>query len=111
MSEPIIIANGSHEIRIYRTQSKGRPLFQACYYRGGKRERKSFTDLPTAKRECRLILGQLAVSRQADEAADGVARAPDPLGHDGPCRLIESRGQPGWSSGTALGLLVFPACA
>jgi integrase len=57
---PVIISNDQQEIKIYTTESHGRPLHQLSFYRGGKRERRSFADLNEAKREARIILGQLA---------------------------------------------------
>jgi integrase len=57
---PITISNDQQEIKIYTTESHGRPLHQLSYYRGGKRERRSFADLNEAKREARIILGELA---------------------------------------------------
>ena len=36
---PVIISNDQQEIKIYTTESHGRPLHQLSYYRGGKRER------------------------------------------------------------------------
>jgi integrase len=63
---PVLVSNDQHEIKIYPTESRGRPLHQLSYYRGGKRERRSFADLNEAKREARLILGDLA--REAIQA-------------------------------------------
>ena len=57
---PVIVSNDQQEIKIYTTESHGRPLHQLSYYRGGKRERRSFADLNEAKREARIILGGLA---------------------------------------------------
>ncbi len=57
---PVIISNDQQEIKIYTTESHGRPLHQLSYYRGGKRERRSFADLNEAKREARIILGEMA---------------------------------------------------
>src|SRR2546421_12403268 len=57
---PVIISNDEQEIKIYATESHGRPLHQLSYYRGGKRERRSFADLNEAKREARMILGEIA---------------------------------------------------
>jgi integrase len=57
---PVTISNDEHEIKIYTTESHGRPLHQLSFYRGGKRERRSFADLNEAKREARIILGGLA---------------------------------------------------
>src|SRR5438067_6109136 len=57
---PVIVSNDQQEIKIYSTESHGRALHQLSYYRGGKRERRSFADLNEAKREARIILGDLA---------------------------------------------------
>jgi len=57
---PVIISNDQQEIKIYTTESHGKPLYQLSYYRGGRRERRSFADLNEAKREARIILGELA---------------------------------------------------
>lgn len=57
---PVIVSNGQQEIKIYSTENRGRTLHQLSYYRGGKRERRSFADLNEAKREARLILGEIA---------------------------------------------------
>ena len=57
---PVTISNDQQEIKIYTTESHGRPLHQLSFYRGGKRERRSFADLNEAKREARIILGGLA---------------------------------------------------
>src|SRR5436190_537698 len=57
---PVVVSNDQHEIKIYTTESHGRPLHQLSFYRGGKRERRSFADLNEAKREARIILGELA---------------------------------------------------
>ena len=59
-AKPVIVSNDQQEIKIYTTESHGRPLYQLSYYRGGKRERRSFADLNEAKREARIILGQIA---------------------------------------------------
>ena len=63
---PVIISNDQHEIKIYSSESHGRTLHQLSFYRGGKRERRSFADLNEAKREARIILGDLA--RESIEA-------------------------------------------
>lgn len=57
---PVTVSNDQHEIKIYTSESHGKPLYQLSYYRGGKRERRSFADLNEAKREARIILGDLA---------------------------------------------------
>jgi integrase len=59
-AKPVIVSNDQQEIKIYTTESHGRPLHQLAFYRGGKRERRSFADLNEAKREARIILGELA---------------------------------------------------
>jgi hypothetical protein len=59
-AKPVIVSNDQQEIKIYTTESHGRPLHQLSFYRGGKRERRSFADLNEAKREARIILGELA---------------------------------------------------
>src|SRR5437588_605095 len=56
----VIISNDQQEIKIYTSESHGKPLYQLSYYRGGRRERRSFADLNEAKREARIILGNLA---------------------------------------------------
>ena len=63
---PLTISNDQHEIKIYSSESHGKRLYQLAYYRAGKRERKSFADLNEAKREARIILGDLA--RESIEA-------------------------------------------
>jgi integrase len=62
---PFVIGDDHHEIKIYTSNSRGGDLHQVCYYENGQRVRKSFTDLPEAKREARMILGRLAGLRVA----------------------------------------------
>lgn len=62
MSQPIVLTNGNHEIKIYTVQNRGRPMFQLSYYEGGHRVRKTFSKLPVARREAKLALGRLAVN-------------------------------------------------
>src|SRR5882762_3819449 len=62
MSQPIVLTNGQHEIKIYTVQNRGRPVFQLSYYEGGHRERKTFGKLSVARREAKLVLGRLAVN-------------------------------------------------
>jgi len=57
---PVIVSNDQHEIKIYATESHGRALYQISFYRGGKRERRSFADLNEAKREARIIPREIA---------------------------------------------------
>lgn len=67
MSQPIVLTNGQHEIKIYSVQNRGREVFQLSYYEGGHRERKTFGKLSVAKREAKLVLGRLAVNGHAAE--------------------------------------------
>lgn len=62
MSQPIVLTNGQHEIKIYSVQNRGREVFQLSYYEGGHRERKTFSKVSVAKREAKLVLGRLAVN-------------------------------------------------
>ena len=68
MSKPIIISNGSQEIKIYTVVNRGRQVFQISFYEAGKRERKTCGDMAQARREAKAILGRLALtSREVDE--------------------------------------------
>lgn len=67
MSQPIVLTNGQHEIKIYTVLNRGRQVFQLSYYEGGHRERKTFGKLSVAKREAKLVLGRLAVNGHASE--------------------------------------------
>jgi len=60
---PIVFSDEHNEVKIYTVKSRGAPLYQLSYYRAGQRQRKSFADLSTAKREARLQLSQLAGER------------------------------------------------
>ena len=51
MSQPIVLTNGIHEIKIYTVQNRGRAVFQLSYYEGGHRQRKTFGKVSVAKRE------------------------------------------------------------
>src|SRR5476649_903175 len=62
MSQPIVITNGKHDIKIYTVQNRGRSVFQLSFYEGGHRERKTFGKLSVARREAKLVLGRLAVN-------------------------------------------------
>ena len=62
MSQPIILTNGTHEIKIYTVQNRGRAVFQLSYYEGGHRQRKTFGKVSVAKREAKLVLNRLAVN-------------------------------------------------
>jgi integrase len=70
MSGPIEISNGRQAVKIYRTTVRGQPIHQMAYYRGGRRERRTFADLGKARREAKLILAQLA--SETAEAAEAV---------------------------------------
>ena len=60
---PVVISDEHNEIKIYTTVGRSGPLYQISYYRLGERQRKSFADLNEAKREARMVLGQLAGER------------------------------------------------
>ena len=60
---PIIISDEHNEIKIYTTAGRSGAFYQLSYYRAGVRQRKTFADLNEAKREARMILGQLAGER------------------------------------------------
>ena len=68
---PVVIADDHTEIKIYTTESRGRALYQVCYYESGRRERKSYIDMAEAKREARMILGRLAGLRAAARNVTG----------------------------------------
>jgi integrase len=65
---PIVIANGSHEIKIYTVKNRGRSLFQLSWHQGGVRQRKTFAKAADARREAKIVLGQLTLN--AHEAAE-----------------------------------------
>jgi len=62
MSQPIVLTNGQHEIKIYTVQNRNRSAYQLSYYEGGHRQRKTFGKLAVARREAKLVLGRLAVN-------------------------------------------------
>ena len=62
MSQPIVLTNGQHEIKIYTVQNRGRAVYQLSFYEGGHRQRKMFGKLAVARREAKLVLGRLAVN-------------------------------------------------
>ena len=51
MSQPIVLTNGQHEIKIYTVQNRGRSVFQLSYYEGGHRQRQTCGKLADARRE------------------------------------------------------------
>ena len=68
MSQPIVLTNGQHEIKIYPVQNRGRSVFQLSYYEGGHRQRQTCGKLADARREAKVVLGRLAVNtHEADE--------------------------------------------
>ena len=44
MSQPIVLTNGQHEIKIYTVQNRGRSVYQPSFYEGGHRQRKTFAN-------------------------------------------------------------------
>lgn len=66
MPTPQTFTNGRNEVKLYTTQGRSGASYQACYYVGGKRERKTFADLAEARRFARQKLNDLATT--TDEA-------------------------------------------
>lgn len=62
MSQPIVLTNGTHEIKIYTVQNRGREVYQLSFYEGGHRQRKTFGKVSVARREAKLVLNRLAVN-------------------------------------------------
>src|SRR6185295_8885644 len=62
MSQPIVLTNGQHEVKIYTVQNRGRAVYQLSFREGGKRGRKTFAKASVAKREAMLVLNRLAVN-------------------------------------------------
>jgi integrase len=62
MSNAITVSNGQQEIKIYTVQNRGHAVYQLSYYQAAARQRRTFADLSDAKREAKVILGQLAVT-------------------------------------------------
>ena len=69
MKSPIEISNGRDTVKIYGFTSRGRPCYQLAFYRAGLRERRTFSDKDAAKREAKVILGQLASTAVATDKA------------------------------------------
>jgi len=68
MSQPIVLTNGTHEIKIYTVQNRGRAVFQLSFYEGGHRQRQTCGRLSDARREAKVVLGRLAINtHEADE--------------------------------------------
>ena len=70
MNTPIEISNGQDTVKIYTGTSRGQAYYQISFYRAGRRERRTFSDKGEAKREAKVILGQLAT--QADEVEEAI---------------------------------------
>ena len=90
MSQPIVLTNGQHEIKIYTVQNRGRAVFQLSFYEGGHRQRQTYGKLSDARREAKDVLGRLAVNTHEADAlskadhgrhgeAPSVIRSPDGL--------------------------------
>lgn len=62
MSKPVIISNGTHEVRIYTVSNRGKQVFQLSYYEGETRQRKTIGKLAEARQEAKVILGRLALT-------------------------------------------------
>jgi integrase len=68
MPTPQTFTNGRNEVKLYTTQGRRGASYQACYYAGGKRERKTFADLAEARRFARQKLNDLATTTHEAEA-------------------------------------------
>jgi len=68
MSQPIVLTNGQHEIKIYTVQNRGRAVFQLSFYEGGHRQRQTYGKLSDARREAKVVLGRLAVNTHEADA-------------------------------------------
>jgi Site-specific recombinase XerD len=62
MSQPVIVSNGTHEIKIYTVANRDKQVFQLSYYEGGTRQRKTFAKLSDARQEAKVTLGRLALT-------------------------------------------------
>lgn len=62
MSKPIIVSNGTHEIKIYTVTNRGNQVFQLSYYEGGTRQRKTIAKMSDARQEAKIILGRLSLT-------------------------------------------------
>ena len=60
MPSPITVSNGQQEVRIYTIKNRGKTVYQLSFYTAGERQRRTFADMVDAKREAKIILGQLA---------------------------------------------------
>ena len=55
---PLEIRAGSVRVKIYKTESRGYPLFQVADFSEGRRKLRSFADLTEAKAEAQRIDGK-----------------------------------------------------
>ncbi len=62
MSQPIVLTNGQHEVKIYTVQNRGRSVYQLSFHEGGTRERRTFAKVSVARREAKLVLNRLAMN-------------------------------------------------
>lgn len=67
-SKPIVLTNGSQEVKIYTVKNRDRFVFQLSYQDAGHRERKTFAKMADARREAKTVLGQLALTVKGAEA-------------------------------------------
>lgn len=67
MSQPIVITNGQHEIKIYTVRNRYRSVFQLSYYEGGHRRRQTYAKVGDARRQAKIVLTRLAVTRHQTE--------------------------------------------
>ena len=56
---PITVRNGNVRVKIYKTPTHGFDSFTVAYYFAGKRQRRTFADLPTAKQEAELAANKI----------------------------------------------------
>lgn len=62
---PVAIKAGSVTVKIYRTVNRGRPMFTASYHEAGGRKLRQFANLADARREAKVIAGQLSAGQGA----------------------------------------------
>ena len=90
MPTPQTFTNGCNEVKLYTTQGRRGASYQACYYAGGKRERKTFADLAEARRFARQKLNDLATTTDEAEAVS----TPELESYLAAKRIIASSGLP-----------------
>lgn len=67
VNAPLQFSNGDETVKIYTVNVRDRLLYQVCYYRGGRRQRKNFSSLSDAKRHAKIMLGAI---NQEDQQVD-----------------------------------------